>query len=136
VDLTRNGIYGYDISTELLGTQGTLRIGYLRETPLTVLTRTGVSHDTVPYFMQRFGDAYTAQLENFARNVLDGKEPPVTIEDGLHALRVAVAATQARETGLAVSIASPSSENRNPAEPRTQKNPNQNLNPGEPEPRT
>jgi scyllo-inositol 2-dehydrogenase (NAD+) len=113
VDLTRNGIYGYDISTELLGTQGTLRIGYLRETPLTVLTRTGVSHDTVPYFMERFRDAYTAQLENFARNVLDGKEPPVTIEDGLQALRVAVAATQARETGLPVLIASPSSENRN-----------------------
>ncbi|HWU52320.1 MAG TPA: Gfo/Idh/MocA family oxidoreductase [Tahibacter sp.] len=29
VDLTRNGVYGYDISTELLGTEGTLRIGYL-----------------------------------------------------------------------------------------------------------
>ena len=34
VDLSRNGIYGYDITTELLGTRGTLRIGYLRETPL------------------------------------------------------------------------------------------------------
>jgi inositol 2-dehydrogenase len=106
VDLTRNGIYGYDISTELLGTQGTLRIGYLRETPLVVMTRAGVAHDTVPYFMERFRDAYTAQLENFARNVLDGREPPVTIEDGLEALRIAVAATRARETGLPVEIAS------------------------------
>lgn len=106
VDLTRNGIYGYDISTELLGTQGTLRIGYLRETPLMVMTRAGVAHDTVPYFMERFRDAYTAQLENFARNVLDGREPPVTIEDGLQALRVAVAATRARETGMPVQIAS------------------------------
>jgi scyllo-inositol 2-dehydrogenase (NAD+) len=106
VDLTRNGIYGYDISTELLGTQGTLRIGYLRETPLVVLTRAGVAHDTVPYFMERFRDAYTTQLENFARNVLDGREPPVTIEDGLEALRIAVAATRARETGLPVEIAS------------------------------
>ncbi len=106
VDLTRNGIYGYDISTELLGTQGTLRIGYLRETPLVVMTRAGVAHDTVPYFMERFRDAYTSQLENFARNVLDGREPPVTIEDGLQALRIAVAATRARETGLPVEIAS------------------------------
>jgi len=104
VDLTRNGIYGYDISTELLGTQGTLRIGYLRETPLVVMTRAGVAHDTVPYFMERFRDAYTAQLENFARNVLDGREPPVTIEDGIQALRIAVAATRARETGLPVQI--------------------------------
>ncbi|PYQ20628.1 MAG: inositol 2-dehydrogenase, partial [Acidobacteria bacterium] len=29
VDLSRNGIYGYDIATELLGTEGTLRIGCL-----------------------------------------------------------------------------------------------------------
>ena len=106
VDLTRNGIYGYDISTELLGTQGTLRIGYLRETPLVVMTRTGVAHDTVPYFMERFGDAYATQLENFARNVLDDREPPVTIDDGLQALRIAVAATRARETALSIQIAS------------------------------
>ncbi len=106
VDLTRNGIYGYDISTELLGTQGTLRIGYLRETPLLMMTRAGVGHDTVPYFMERFRDAYTTQLENFARNVLDGREPPVTIDDGIEALRIAVAATRARETGQPVQISS------------------------------
>src|SRR6185503_13419040 len=33
VDLTRSGIYGYDIATEILGLEGTIRIGYLRETP-------------------------------------------------------------------------------------------------------
>ena len=33
IDLTRNGVYGYDISTELLGDAGTVRVGYLRETP-------------------------------------------------------------------------------------------------------
>ena len=107
VDLTRNGIYGYDISTELLGTEGTLRIGYLRETPLMVLTRAGVAHDTVPYFMERFRDAYTAQLENFARNVLEGRTPPIRIDDGIEALRIAVAATRARETGQCVSLSSP-----------------------------
>jgi scyllo-inositol 2-dehydrogenase (NAD+) len=106
VDLTRNGIYGYDISTELLGTKGTLRIGYLRETPLMVMTKSGVAHDTVPYFMERFRDAYTVQLENFARNVLDGREPPVVLHDGVEALRIAIAATTARETGQAVQVRS------------------------------
>jgi hypothetical protein len=49
------GIYGYDISTEILGLEGTIRIGYLRETPIMVMTKAnGVSHDTVPYFMERF----------------------------------------------------------------------------------
>ena len=76
MDLSRNGIYGYDISTELLGTAGTLRIGYLRETPLFVMTKNSVAHDTVPYFMERFASAYTAQLQNFAQNVLQGRQAP------------------------------------------------------------
>jgi scyllo-inositol 2-dehydrogenase (NAD+) len=106
IDLTRNGIYGYDISTELLGTAGTLRIGYLRETPLLVMTRAGVAHDAVPYFMERFRDAYTTQLEDFAQNVLHGRRPPITVDDGVKALEVAVAATRARETGQPVAVAS------------------------------
>ena len=32
-----------------------------------VMTKGSVAHDTVPYFMERFRDAYTVQLENFAR---------------------------------------------------------------------
>ena len=104
VDLTRNGIYGYHITTELLGTAGTLNIGYLRETPLTVMTRAGVTHDTVPYFMERFRDAYTTQLENFAENVLRGWQPPITVDDGVEALKIAIAATTARETGQPVRL--------------------------------
>lgn len=105
VDLTRSGIYGYDISTEILGLEGTIRIGYLRETPIVVMTKAnGVSHDTVPYFMERFRDAYTNQLQNFAQNVLQDRPAPITIDDGMEALRVGVAATRARESGGAVTV--------------------------------
>jgi predicted dehydrogenase len=105
VDLTRSGIYGYDISTEILGLEGTIRIGYLRETPIMVMTKAnGVSHDTVPYFMERFRDAYTNQLQNFAQNVLQQRPAPITIDDGMEALRVGVAATRARESGKTVNV--------------------------------
>jgi len=105
VDLTRSGIYGYDISTEILGLEGTIRIGYLRETPITIMTKAhGVSHDTVPYFMERFRDAYTLQLQNFAQNVLRQREAPITIDDGMEALRIGVAATRARESGTTVTV--------------------------------
>ncbi len=105
VDLTRSGIYGYDISTEILGLEGTIRIGYLRETPITIMTKAnGVSHDTVPYFMERFRDAYTNQLQNFAQNVLHHRDPPITIDDGMEALRVGIAATHARESGTTVTV--------------------------------
>ena len=106
VDLTRSGIYGYDISTEILGLEGTIRIGYLRETPIMIMTKAdGVSHDTVPYFMERFRDAYTNQLQNFAQNVLLGREAPVTIDDGMEALRVGIAATRAQASGTSVALA-------------------------------
>jgi len=106
VDVTRNGCYGYDISTEVVGTAGTVRVGYIRETPVLIMTRNSVSHDTVPYFPERFDRAYTRQLENFARNVLDGREPPVTLADGIEALRVSLAATAACRTGQPVRVQS------------------------------
>jgi inositol 2-dehydrogenase len=106
VDLSRNGIYGYDISTELLGTAGTLRIGYLRETPLLVMTANSVAHDTVPYFMERFAGAYTAQLQDFADAVLAGRPPSITIDDGMAVMRIAIAATRACQSGQPVEVAS------------------------------
>jgi inositol 2-dehydrogenase len=105
VDLSRSGIYGYDIATEILGLEGTLKIGYLRETPVMVLTKNSVAHDTVPYFMERFKDAYTTQLQNFAQNVLQDRAAPITIEDGLEALRIGVAATRAHQTQMPVVVA-------------------------------
>ena len=88
-----------------LGLEGTIRIGYLRETPIMVMTKAnGVSHDTVPYFMERFRDAYPNQLQNFAQNVLHDRPAPITIDDGMEALRIGVAATRARETGVTVTV--------------------------------
>lgn len=102
VDLSRSGIYGYDIFGEILGTTGTLRIGYLRETPLFVMTKNQVAHDTVPFFMERFRDAYTVQLQNFVDNLRNDREPPITIDDAVGSLRIALAATRARESGQPV----------------------------------
>ena len=104
VDLSRNGVYGYDITTEVLGTKGTVRVGYLRETPLLVMTKNHVAHDTVPYFIERFEKAYTAQLRDFARNVLSDTIPSVTIDDGIGALRLGLGATRAYETRRAVDL--------------------------------
>jgi scyllo-inositol 2-dehydrogenase (NAD+) len=104
IDLTRKGVYGYDISTELLGDDGTVRVGYLRETPIFTMTKNSIAHDTVPYFMERFERAYTLQLQNFAQNVLHDRTPAVRITDGMEALRIALAATAACRTGQPVKV--------------------------------
>ena len=104
MDLSRNGIYGYDISTEILGTEGTIRIGYLRETPIQVLTKNCVSHDTVPYFPQRFEKAYRLQLRDFALNVRYQRQPRIQVGDGVEALRVALAARASFESNCCVQV--------------------------------
>jgi inositol 2-dehydrogenase len=106
IDLTRKGVYGYDISTDLLGEAGMVRVGYLRETPIFTMTKNSIAHDTVPYFMERFERAYTLQLQNFAQNVLQDRPPAVVIGDGVEALRIALAATVACRTGQPVRVQS------------------------------
>ena len=104
IDLTRKGVYGYDISTDLLGDAGTVRVGYLRETPIFTMTRNSIVHDAVPYFMERFERAYTLQLQNFAQNVLQDRAPAVVFTDGVEALRIALAATTACRTDQPVKV--------------------------------
>lgn len=104
IDLSRSGVYGYDIRAEVLGTKGTLKVGYLRETPVTVLNKAGVTHDTVPYFMERFERAYIDQLQNFIEHFSTGKPPSITCADGVADLEVACAATVSYKEKRPVSI--------------------------------
>jgi predicted dehydrogenase len=87
-----------------LGTNGTVKVGYLRETPIVVMNKDGVTHDTVPWFMERFGEAYVAQLQNFIDHLQKQKEPSIKCGDGVAALRVAVAATRAFKENRPVDV--------------------------------
>lgn len=93
IDMSRNAVYGYDIRTEVLGTDGSLWIGYLQQTPTLVLTRDGVCHDTVPYFMERFGIAYAEEVRAFVRCILEGRDPQPTGADARAATAIGIAAT-------------------------------------------
>lgn len=104
VDLSRNAVFGYDIRAEVQGTKGTLIVGYLRETPLTIMTREGVTHDVVPHFMGRFGDAYLAQIKDFTSNVIQEKEPTLTAADATAALIISIAATRSYKEHIPVKI--------------------------------
>jgi inositol 2-dehydrogenase len=93
VHLSRNAVFGYDIRAEIWGTQGSLQIGYFRQTPILVMTKEGITHDVVPYFMERFESAYLAQIQDFVDNVLHDREPSINGADAVAALRISLAAT-------------------------------------------
>lgn len=104
VSLSRNGVYGYGIYTEIVGTEGTIQIGYDRETPLLVMKKDIICHDTVPGFYERFEDAYITQLQNFVDNLRHERSPPITLEDGIAAQRIALAATRSAQENVVVAV--------------------------------
>ena len=93
VDVSRNAVYGYDIRTEVLGSNGGLIIGQSSMTPILVMTREGVIHDTIPYFMERFGNAYAAEIRDFIECIHAGREPSITGKDARLATAIGLAAT-------------------------------------------
>ncbi|HML15995.1 MAG TPA: inositol 2-dehydrogenase [Bryobacteraceae bacterium] len=106
VHLSRNSVFGYDIRAEIWGTKGSLQIGYFRQTPILVMTKEGITHDVVPYFMERFESAYLAQIQDFVAKVQSGGEPSITGGDAVSALRVSLAATASWRESRPVEVAS------------------------------
>lgn len=93
IALSRNAAFGYDIRTEVLGSEGVLQVGALGQTPVLILTRQGITHDSIPGFMERFGDAYAAEIRAFVACILEDREPSVTGEDARKATAIGMAAT-------------------------------------------
>jgi len=104
VQLSRNSVFGYDIRTEIWGTKGSLEIGYLRHTPVLVMTRQGITHDGVPHFMQRFERAYLTQIQDFVDKVRTGQPPSIGGRDAIAAMRISLAATRSQHEGRPVRV--------------------------------
>ncbi len=104
VEVSRTAVYGYDISCDIVGSQGTLHVGYLRQTAITVMTVAGVTHDVVPHFPERFGAAYARQIEAFIDCVREGKPAPITTTDARAALQIGLAAIRSRREGRVISV--------------------------------
>jgi inositol 2-dehydrogenase len=104
IDVSRNAVYGYDIRSEVLGSEGSLLIGKLQQTAVLSMTRSGVTHDTVPYFMERFGEAYAAEIRDFVNCILEDRPPSVTGLDARRATEIGIAATRSLDEGRPVDI--------------------------------
>jgi scyllo-inositol 2-dehydrogenase (NAD+) len=100
----RIACYGYDVFAEVLGDEGALRVGGLQRTSVVTLSRAGATHDVTPWFADRFGEAYCAEVEAFAESVLSGGRATPGIEDARRSLQIACAARDAYRTGAAIDI--------------------------------
>ena len=90
--------YAYDIRSEILCEDGAVIVGGFAQTMLTVLRAGERRDDLYPGFLERYADAYVAELRDFVDGVLVRRPPAVTGEDGRRALAIAFAAGRSAAT--------------------------------------
>jgi predicted dehydrogenase len=91
--------YGYDVRTEIVGSAGSILVGSLRQTSATFLSKNGGTQMLEDHYLTRFADAYVAEVRDFVHNMLNGRPPRITGDDGLRALEIAVAAENSYREG-------------------------------------
>jgi scyllo-inositol 2-dehydrogenase (NAD+) len=104
IEASRNAFYGYDIRGEVIGSEGSIRIGSLRHHDIQILTKNGSTHDIVPAFPERFKDAYFEEMDHFIDCLRNNKKPSVSEIDGKIALEIALSAKQSHETDKKIVI--------------------------------
>ena len=104
INCARQAPYGYDQRIEVLGASGMLISANLYQTGLQRFTATGttVRDRLVDFFLERYADAYRAEMDDFVDAVLSGRAPAVGYDDGRQALALADAADRSRRSGQTV----------------------------------
>ena len=106
INNSRRASYGYDQRIEVHGAKGRLMAGNRTATTVELADANSVQTDKPLYFfLERYMDAYRAELLAFVTAIEKGAALPVTANDGRQALVLAEAATRSLRTGKPVSIA-------------------------------
>lgn len=94
INNSRTAVYGYDQRVELLGTRGMIQSGNKRQSEVRRF-RADHTEQAEPYqyfFVERYEEAFMAELDAFVDCVENGTAPQVGFEDGKRALMLAEAA--------------------------------------------
>lgn len=101
----RASVHGYHIETEIVGTEGSIRVSPVPQKNLAmVFDKTGAVQECVRNFQERFQQAYVEELKEFVDCVVNGKKPGVNVHDGTAATKICEAAQKALDTGEVVKI--------------------------------
>jgi myo-inositol 2-dehydrogenase/D-chiro-inositol 1-dehydrogenase len=102
---SRRATYGYDQRIEVHGSRGLLAAGNRCATTVEHADAGGYRRDpSLPFFLERYADAYRHELDGFVASVVDGTPVAPNGEDGLRAQLLADAATEAVRTGRPVRL--------------------------------
>jgi len=105
IDLSRFASYGYDQRVEVFGELGMVESTNQSPTSVVRSLGTGVSKDMIQFsFLQRYRDAYAAEISHFV-NIMKGDEQPlVTMSNVLLVTLIASACEASHNTGKPMKI--------------------------------
>jgi myo-inositol 2-dehydrogenase/D-chiro-inositol 1-dehydrogenase len=105
INASRRAAYGYDQRFEILGSKGMLQAGNVAPTHVVSHTANNIAHDLPEhFFLQRYRDAYAAEIAHFFDALADGTPVRTTIADGIKALELAEAAALSWREGKVVEV--------------------------------
>ena len=101
---SRKSVFGYDLRTEVMGTEGTVYVGTIPDPMFAHGRPDGVVYGGVQWFWKRFYDAYVDEDIHFVECVLEDKKPLITGEDGLRAVEIGEACWRSYREGKPVTL--------------------------------
>ena len=106
IENSRRAVYGYDQRVEVLGSSGMLQAGNPLPTTVSSYSAERISGDVLlHFFVERYTQAYRAELDHFADVVAGRVAPSAGALDGRRALVLAEAALESLGSGNTVEIA-------------------------------
>ncbi len=106
INNSRRCAYGYDQRVEVFGEKGMLQAGNRRPTTVEAwgALRTAARDPVLHFFIERYREAYDAEIDHFVDCVEQGKKPLAGFAEGREALRLAEAALESLRTGQVVRL--------------------------------
>ena len=106
INNSRRAVYGYDQRVEIFGSKGMLLSNNQTPTSVEKFNETGtfIKEPIYNFFIERYDQAYKAQLDDFVEKIENKQQPSVTFEDGRKALILANTAYKSLENNSSTKV--------------------------------
>jgi len=105
IDNSRQAVYGYDQRIEVFGSEGSVIVGNKAPTEVTLHKADSVyGEKPLFFFLERYQEAYLAEMNDFIRCILEDREPSVGGRDGRMSVELGLAAKESLVKGTFVKL--------------------------------
>lgn len=105
IDNCRKAVYGYDQRAEVFGSEGMAAIGNDSQSSVQISNSDGVTGEKpLFFFLERYMDAYGKEIAAFIDAIVNDKETPLGVMDGLKPVLMGLAAKKSWEEHRPVKI--------------------------------